>query len=255
MRRFLPVLFALIFCPILVAQQAMNNDAVIKMAKAGLSDDVIVATVNSSPGSYSTTADGLIALKQAGVSDKVIAAIVAKNTSPVTASATAQAANGLPPGITDVGVYYKDKNGAWTALMPEMVDFKSGGGGLFKTIASAGVLKGDVNGYVQGAHAKLSLNFPVDLAVYVPEGTAITEYQLLRMHSNADTRQFLSATGGVLHTTNGAKRDSVEFQSEELSPRVFRITLKEALGAGEYGLLPPVSNGNSGKIYAASVIQ
>ena len=87
------------------------------------------------------------------------------------------------------------------------------------------------------------------------EGTAITEYQLVRMHPNSDARQFLSATGGVLHTADGAKRDSVEFQSEELSPRVFQITLKEALGAGEYGLLPPGMNGNSGKIYAASILQ
>ena len=78
-------LFAAIFavcCLAVAAQQVMNNDAVVKMVKAGLSDDVIVATINSSPGTYDTTANGLIALKQAGVSDKVLAAVVARNAAP-----------------------------------------------------------------------------------------------------------------------------------------------------------------------------
>jgi hypothetical protein len=76
-KNFLAVL-PLMICPFLVAQQAMNNDAVTRMEKAGLSDDVIVATINASQGSYDTSADGLVALKNAGVTDKVISAVVAK---------------------------------------------------------------------------------------------------------------------------------------------------------------------------------
>jgi hypothetical protein len=72
----------------LAAQQTLNNEAVIKLMKAGLSDDLIVSTINSSPGSYDTSADGLIALKKAAVSDKVVAAIATKNAAP---SASAQA--------------------------------------------------------------------------------------------------------------------------------------------------------------------
>jgi len=80
-KRFL-VVALLAFCSLIAAQQAVNNDSIIKMAKAGLSDDIIVATINSSPGIYDATPDGLIALKQAGVSDKVIAAVVAKASAP-----------------------------------------------------------------------------------------------------------------------------------------------------------------------------
>jgi hypothetical protein len=64
--------------PLLFAQQALNNDAVIKLVKAGLSDDLIVTTINASPGTYDTSPDGLIALKAAGASDKVVSAIVLK---------------------------------------------------------------------------------------------------------------------------------------------------------------------------------
>src|SRR5581483_8215647 len=62
----------------LLAQQSLNNDAVIKLVKAGLSEDLIVTTINSSPGTYDTSANGLIALKKAGATDKVVAAIVLK---------------------------------------------------------------------------------------------------------------------------------------------------------------------------------
>ncbi|MGD0347657.1 MAG: hypothetical protein ABSA85_12915 [Terracidiphilus sp.] len=61
------------------AQQILNNDAIIKLVKAGLSDDLIVSTINASPGAYDVSADGMIALKAAGASDRVVAAIVAKS--------------------------------------------------------------------------------------------------------------------------------------------------------------------------------
>ncbi len=92
MRKAICAVLFLAFCPFLIAQQApffiaqqtpylsaqqgLNNDSIIRMVGAQLSDDVIVTTINASPGAYDTSPEGLIALKQAGVSDKVIAAIV-----------------------------------------------------------------------------------------------------------------------------------------------------------------------------------
>ncbi len=73
------ILFALVFlvcCPLLISQQTLNNDSVIKLVKAGLSEDLIITTINASPGTFDTSANGLIALKSAGASDKVVSAIV-----------------------------------------------------------------------------------------------------------------------------------------------------------------------------------
>jgi hypothetical protein len=258
---FFAALFA-ICCLAAAAQQAMNNDAVIKLVKAGLSDDLIVTTINSQPGAYDTSADGIIALKGAGVSDKVVAAIVAKAAAPAVAPppppAAAAPASTLPPGIDDVGVYYKDKNGAWAPLLPEIVNFKTGG--VLKSIATDGIMKGDLNGHIQGEHARNTATFPLVLAVYVPEGTAITEYQLLRLRTNRTSREFRSVTGGVMHVSGGATRDSVAFDSNKIAPRVYQITLQQSLGKGEYGLLPPgaygSSNlGSSGKIYSVSIVE
>jgi hypothetical protein len=256
-------IFAIAFLAIssvLIAQQAMNNDAVIKLAKAGLSDDLIVSTVTAQPGNYDTSTDGLIALKTAGVSDKVVAAIVAKGVAPAPVPAPAtvapSASNGFPHGIDEVGVYYKDKTGAWAALMPEVVNFKTGG--VMKSAFSNGIVKPDLNGHIRGPHAGTTVTFPVVFAVYVPEGTAITEYQLLRFRTHSDGREFRSMTGGVFHASGGATRDLVEYRSEKIAPRLYQITLDSSAGKGEYGLLPPgaytSSNmGSNGKIYSVSI--
>lgn len=245
----------------LLAQQALNNDSVIKLVKAGLSDDLIATTINASSGNYDTSASGLIALKGAGVSDRVLSAIVIKSSggapaSPNPAASTSLASNGIPPGIDEIGVYYKNKSGAWVTLMPEVVNFKTGG--VMKSIASAGIVKGDVNGHIVGSKARTALAFPIFLAVYAPEGVAITEYQLLRLHSNSGSREFRSVTGGVMHVSGGATRDLIDFQGEKLAPRVYEIKMESTLGKGEFGLLPPgaygSSNlGSSGKIYSMSV--
>jgi hypothetical protein len=261
MRKSFIALVFLAFCSPLVAQQMLDNASVVKLVKAGLSDDLIVSTINASPGTYDTSTNGVIALKSAGASDKVVTAILLKASGSGPAVITFSpggAASTLPAGIDEVGVYIKNKSGSWEALMPEIVNFKTGG--VFKNIASAGVVKGDLNGHIQGARAKLSGTFPIAIAVYVPEGVAITEYQLLRLHSNPDSREFRSVTGGVLHVSGGATRDAIEFQAEKLAPRVYQINLQSSLGKGEYGLLPPGATGSSnmgssGKIYSISVAE
>jgi hypothetical protein len=94
-KNILAVLF-LAICPLAFAQQALNNDAIIKLVKAGLSDDLVVTTINAQPGNYDTSTDGLIALKSGGASDKVVSAIVLK-ASAVPPPAPAAPAPPAPP--------------------------------------------------------------------------------------------------------------------------------------------------------------
>jgi len=95
-------LFAsLLIAPLLFAQQSVNNESVIKLCKAGLSDDLIVSTIKASPSNFDTSADAIIALKTAGASDKVISTIILKSSSaPIAASEAAVASSqvlGNPP--------------------------------------------------------------------------------------------------------------------------------------------------------------
>ena len=240
-----------------VAQTTMTNDSVIKMAKAGLGEDIILGAINGQPGKYTTTADALIALKSAGVTDKVIGAMISKASGGAAkAPAVAAAPAGAGP-VNEVGVYYK-KGDAWTDLPPEVVNFKTGG--VLKGIATAGIMKGDINGHLNGEHSPNGLKTPIDILVYTPEGTNVSEYQLLRLHDQKDSREFRTVTGGVMHVSGGATRDTVPFESKKIAPRTYQIVLPN-LGTGEYGILPPSggdstgSSGRIGKLYTFRIIE
>jgi hypothetical protein len=156
-----------------------------------------------------------------------------------------------------VGAYFK-KAGVWTDIDPEVVTFKSGG--VLKSIATDGIVKGDTNGHIKGAHSKTEVTTPVELLVYAPEGTAVTEYQVLRLREQSDSREFRTMTGGVFHKSGGAARDALEFEGKKIAPRTFSIKF-DSIKSGEYGLLPPSSGdatgstGRLGKLYTFRVIE
>jgi len=262
MRSRILAAFFILASSLLIAQQALNNDAIIKLARAGLSDELILTTINASPGSYDTSANGLITLKSAGVSDKVIAALVVKAAGGTPASGSAEASGsmqGVPPGVDSVGVYYLDsEHNQWQEVTAEVVNFKTGG--AVKHIATVGIIKEDMNGLINGNRARLILHMPASFIFYVPEGRSPGEYQLLRLRINNDSREFRSSTGGVVHESGGAMRDTVDYTSKKIAPRIYQITLGSEVGRGEYGFLPPLdaASGNSmassGKIYSFALV-
>jgi hypothetical protein len=218
-----------------------------------LGTDVIVSMIQTQPGAYKVGADDMIALKVAGVPDKVIAAMIAKGTAP---APVAQPDAAVAP-TREVGVYFR-KDGEWKDLLPEVVNWKSGG--VLKSIASAGIVKGDINGNVRGANSRTKLASPVEILIYAPEGVAVTEYQLLKLRESKDYREFRTVTGGVMHVAGGATRDLIPFEGKKIASRTFSVSLTN-LKPGEYGILPPGANTSSsagaqmGKIYSFSIIE
>ncbi len=73
-------------------RQYLQIDPVIKMAKAGLSDELIVTTISASQGHFDISAEGLISLKAGGVSDKVVSAILLKTSAPAMPATASPAA-------------------------------------------------------------------------------------------------------------------------------------------------------------------
>jgi hypothetical protein len=247
----------------IAAQDVLTNDAVVKMTKAGLSESIVISTIQNQPGKYALKPDDLIKLKGQGVSDKIISAMLAKGSGPSSAPGPASAPvttnnptdSDIPQNV-DIGVYLK-KAGNWEEALPEVVNWKTGG--VIKHIASAGVVKGDVNGHIPSAHSRNSTVSPVEAVIYTPEGVAITEYQLIHLHENPDSREFRTVTGGVLHESGGATRDVIPFEGKKVASRMYKILLPN-LGAGEYGFLPPgavtsSSSASIGKMYTFRLIE
>ncbi len=241
------------------AQETLTNDSVAKMVKAGLGESLIVSMIQNQPGKYTLTPDGLVKLKEQGVPDKVLAAMVAKGSASAPSSsepANAEPASGDIPQNLELGVYYK-KAGKWAEMLPDVVNWKTGG--VMKSIATAGVVKGDVNGHIEGPHSRNSVATPVEVLIYAPEGVAITEYQLLRLRDNKGSREFRTVTGGVMHVSGGATRDLVPFEGKKIATRTYKVLLPN-LGAGEYGFLPPgavtsASSASLGKMYSFRLLE
>lgn len=82
MRKIQCLLVVVLVCAsALFAQALLTNEVIIRMAKAGVNDDVIVTMVGDKAGQCPLGANDLIALKQAGVSDKVIGAMANRGAS------------------------------------------------------------------------------------------------------------------------------------------------------------------------------
>ncbi len=231
----------------------IDNDTILKMSKAGLSDDLILQTIQLQPGHYDTHPDDLIALKQAGLSDRVISAMQAHGTGLAVrgqgaASPAESTAIDLSP-VNEIGVYYKDAHGRWQPMESEPVHSKSSG--WLKNTLSDGIVKTDMNGLVNGPESKLLLPRPVEFLIYTPDGTNPGEYDLIRFRLNGKDREFRTLTGGVFHSTGGAKNDEVPFTTTRIAPRTYIFTLPKDFPGAEYGILPPGTGNvtNGGKIY------
>src|ERR1700733_9585131 len=61
------------------AQSNLTNDDLIKLAKAGLSDDFVMGQIKQSGSALRSDPASLIALKNGGVNDRLISAVVQKN--------------------------------------------------------------------------------------------------------------------------------------------------------------------------------
>ena len=247
------------------AQQGLTNADIIKMQSAGLSENIILASVNGQPAAYNTSTDGLLALKKAGVSDTVVAAMITRNaamksgvSNPAGTNVAAPVAAGPPPGVDEVGVYFQDKDKAWRPVPSEIVNTKSGG--VLKSIASQGIIKGDQNGHIKGAESATKLTSGSALLIYMSENFSANDYILVKLHKNSDNREFRAITGGVFHSSGGATKDMVEFGSQKLAPHVYELTFVSPLTPGEYGILPPGATATSnlaasGKIFSFSIVE
>jgi hypothetical protein len=247
------------------AQQGLTNTDIVKMQSAGLSESIILSTVNTQPAAYDTSTDGLLALKKAGVSDAVVAAMISRNAvmksgvaNPSGTNLPSAAPSGPPPGVDEVGVYYQDKNKAWHLIPSEIVNTKSGG--VLKSIATDGIVKGDTNGHIKGAESPTKLTTGSNILIFMPETYSANDYILVKLHRNSNNREFRAVTGGVFHSSGGATKDTIPFGSQKMAPHVYELTFGAPLSPGEYGIIPPGATATNnlaaaGKIFSFSITE
>lgn len=243
----------------------LTVDDIIKLSKAGLSDDTIIQKIRSNGQAFDLSTDQMLQIKSEGVSDRVIQAMLNPTAPPPAAAAPAPAATtaaaAKPSDLPDeMGVYMRRQGTTeWVEVQPEVVNWKTGG--VAKSWLSNGIVKGDVNGHLNGKSSSTSATTTTEFMIVAADGVAITEYQLLKLRENSDNREFRTMTGGVLHSSGGASRDLVKFDGKKVAPHHYLIQLSENLTPGEYGFLPPGAvastnaAGSTGKIYSFKVLE
>jgi hypothetical protein len=164
----------------------------------------------------------------------------------------------LPPGVDNIGAYYKDSGGNWQPLPSEVVIFQSGG--VVKHVASAGLVKEDLNGLVGGMRSRLVVTTPVTFILHIPQGRTANDYELVRLHVVGNNRQFQSVAGGLIHESSSSLRDEIDFSSKEIGPSAYQIVLSNELGEGEFGFLAPQdalspkTPASSGQIFTFAIV-
>ena len=234
----------------------MSNQDVIDMVSLGLSDDVVVDKIHGAGATdFDTAIESLKALKAAKVSDAVIRAMINPHPAPAASTAPVVAPAASNSGIPEeVGVYMVMK-GKITEIEPEVVGWQTGG--VLKSIATQGITKGHTNGKVMKPKSSIQSPNPFEFIIKTPEGTSATEYQLLKLDEKGNRREFRAMTGGIIHASGGAEKNSLEFTPEKIASRTWRIKFAD-LKKGEWGFLPPgessQSISSSGKINTFGVI-
>jgi hypothetical protein len=240
----------------LYAQEVMNNDGIIKLVKSGLTEDLILNVVNQQPGTYSFTATDLIALKDANVSEKIITAMLARSKGEAPPTSSSGSMKSAPAGgarstISSPGLYYK-KGPEYFELLSEDVEWNTSG--AIKNIASAGIVKKDLNGTVAGPSSRNFLQSPMEIVISPASGVTVNTFILLPMKPTSKGRREFSV--GPKNKKSGVAKGAIPFGVERVGENQFRIVLETPLSPGEYGLLaalPEDASTSTSKIYTFRV--
>ena len=246
--RFLSIL--LLGVVLSFGQETLNNEGIIKLVKAGMSEELIVNVIRQQPGIYVLGATELVALKEAGVSEKLIAAMLDKGKTPVAAAAPVEGAK-KSTTIPGPGLFYK-KGAEYFELIQEEVEWKTSG--AMRNIASAGIVKKDLNGTITGASSRNFLQNPMEIVIAPPSGLTINSYVLLPMKATKTDRAF---NVGPVNKKSGLAKGAIAFGVEKVGDGQFRIVLPTPLGPGEYGILavsPSDAASSAGKMYTFRIL-
>jgi hypothetical protein len=217
------------------AQAPMTNQSVIDLAKAKMSDDIVLAAIRGSKPSFDLSADGLIALKNAGVSDVVLQEMLRVNSG----GAAAPAAGVAPGGINPEEVVLID-NGTEQGMKYLSPQLRAAARALgFGGMAQYAVLGGE--------SARLRTSKTPKFRIAVPNNAQPESYFTLANFAvrNNGNRE-VQVGGGYISYSTGINRDRVVPVSYEQAAdqskappnfTVYEVSPEKALDKGEYAVV------------------
>ncbi len=242
--------------------EAMTNDEVISLSKAGLSPSIIVGKIRSGKSNFDLSTDALIKLKQSGVSDDIVAAMLEAKSgrSAAAASPSMSGDPNDPMAKHSFGIYlYEERDGVrkMTQLQPNVSAQNRTGGGFTAAVTPFGLGKVKTKANLPGRTASLQVTttspvfyFYLDTAsggLNTSSGVPSTpnEFTLVRFNQRSDNREVTIAKTNSWGGKGGLSDEYVvPLKAEDLGNGIFKVTSAGELTKGEYGFYL-LNSGNS----------
>ena len=248
--------------------ETMTNGEVISLIKAGLNPTLVINKIRTSKTNFDLSTDALIQLKKEGISDEIVTAMLeaksGKSVSSAPANAPAAGTNAGDPNDPmsphGFGIYlFEEKDGVkkMTQLTPNVSAQNRTGGGFTASITPFGLGKVKTKANLPGTTAALQLLEPKPVFYFyldtnsgglnTSSGIPSTpnEFALVRFNVRSDNREVTIAKSNAYGSKGGLSDEYVmEFDAQQVSNGVFRVTPKSTLKNGEYGFYL-INSGNS----------
>jgi hypothetical protein len=268
MRCVLAVAAAAALCvsvPVSAQSEVLKNETVIQLVQAGIGDDAVIAKIRTSKTEFDLSTDGLIALKQKGVPNAVIAAMLG---GPAAAVAPAELSmDSADPKVPHYPGLYMMGSDKMIRINPT-VSNQARTGNILGYALTMGLSSASVKAAIPGESAKVQTNNrrPVFYAYFeesVPRSlqtqgsshwssgngsstSSPNEITLVRLGEKEGRREAQVGSINIAGAKSGVMdKDQLGFETEMLSPGLFKVTLKADLAPGEYGFIQSMSGGGS----------
>ena len=239
------------------------KEQIIKMAKAGLPDDVIVAKIRSDRMAAKVQVADLLSLKVAGVSDVVLRALT-ESSSPVVIPAVTDADDPMAPHDPRVYLFGTTRDGK-----RKMVPIERAGSNRARTANvwgaafSYGISKAKIKSELPGRRAatRVSEVRPELYMYFPPTGnlgaadtiTSPSQFALIALEVKKETRDTVIGKWGLGSASAGAdEKRTLKFAAEKIRPYAYRVAPETKLPAGEYAFI--TNTGMGGASNAPNVV-
>jgi hypothetical protein len=240
--------------------EVLTNEHVITMLRGGLSSTIVVSKIRSSKTNFNLSTEELLRLKNQSVPDEVVSAMFESSTA-WSASAPRSGTGDAPPidpndplGPHEAGVYLMQVSGEKKEMvqLEPSVYTQTKSGGLLKNALTYGMAKIRSKAVLPGANAKLQIISARPVFYFYFEvktsglsgsnnvysaSTSPNEFVLVKLEEKKRSRELVVGQRNVFGAQSGTlDKDSRPFDYEKLAPGVYKVTPRQDLTRGEYGI-------------------
>ena len=250
---FAPFLLMLTGLP-LFAQRSCNDDTILNMWKAQTTkDDATIVAFIQAPANancdYSLA--GIKSLMDSQVSTRVIAAMLEKvnqGTGAAPPSPAPPRNPPFPPTNNEAAVYFRTKDGPWSPMLAESIDFTSNTmGATMRKYTTFGARPRSLQMHAFTEGSKTTLPNQPEIVINIPPGASINNYLLTKLRAKGGQRH--------LHLSSNKKNDlahagmAYTIVASDQAKGQYKIALPFDTSPGEYGIYDVNSvNTDQGKL-------